>query len=220
MKNIKAVLRNIELFSSLSDEDIDKLAAISKMEHYSPGSIVFYENDSLSHIYYLAEGRVKLYKIDKFDNEIFLNDVKEDAFIYLVKKTYKHEFVCSTFYSVETLSEAQILLIDIEKFKHMFIGRYEILTGVLHETYNLLEQFQYIINRDLIYDGTAKVAHMLCNNLEDFNKMKKNDIAYRLHIQPETLSRIVKKLQKEGCIEIENRNVTILNRAALEKHYK
>ena len=220
MKNIKAVLRNIELFESLNEEEIDKLASISKIEHYTPNSIVFYENDNLSHIYYLIEGRVKLYKIDKFNNEIFLNDMRDDSFIYLVKKTYKNEVVCSTFYSVETLSEAEILVIDIEKFKNMFISKYEILSGVLHETYKLLAQFQYIINRDLIYDGTAKVAHMLCNDLEEFNRLKKNEIAYHLHIQPETLSRIVKKLEKEGYIKVENRNVTILNRSGLESFFK
>ena len=220
MKNLRAVLRNIELFDSLSEEEIEKLASISKIEHYAPNSIVFYENDNLSHIYYLIEGKVKLYKIDKFNNEIFLNDVKDDSFIYLIKKTYRNEVVCSTFYSVETLTEAEILTIDIEKFKNMFISKYEILSGVLHETYKLLAQFEYIINRDLIYDGTAKVAHMLCNNLEEFNNLKKNEIAYHLHIQPETLSRIVKKLEKEGYIKVKDRNVTILNRSALEKFFK
>ena len=220
MKNIKAVLRNIELFESLNDEEIDKLASISKIEHYAPKSIVFYENDTLSHIYYLIEGRVKLYKIDKFDNEIFLNDMKDNSFIYLVKKSARNEVVCSTFYSVETLTEAEILVIDIEKFKNMFLSKYEILSGILHETYKLLAQFQYIINRDLIFDGTAKVAYMLCNNLEEFNKLKKNEIAYHLHIQPETLSRIVKKLEKEGYIKMENRTVTILNRKALESFFK
>ena len=220
MRNIKAVLRNIELFESLNDEEIEKLASISKIEHYAPNSIVFYENDNLTHIYYLIEGRVKLYKIDKFNNEIFLNDMKDDSFVYLIKKTYRNEVSCSTFYSVETLTEVDILVIDIEKFKNMFISKYEILAGVLHETYKLLAQFQYIINRDLIYDGTAKIAYMLCNELEEFNTLKKNEIAYHLHIQPETLSRIIKKLEKEGYIKIENRNVTILNRKGLESFFK
>ena len=220
MKNIKAVLRNIDLFASLSDEEISKLASISKIEHYAPGSIVFYENDNLLHIYYLIEGRVKLYKIDKFNNEIFLNDLKEGAFIYLITQMFQNAYVCSTFYSVETVTESDILLIDIEKFKHYCTSRYEILSGILQETYKMLLQYQYIISRDLIFDATAKVAHMLCNRLDDFNKMKKNDIAYRLHIQPETLSRILKKLQKEGFIKIENRTVTILNRDALENLYK
>ena len=220
MRNTEAVLRNIELFDSLNEEEIKKLASISKIEHYAPNSIVFYENDDLSNVYYLIEGKVKLYKIDKFDNEIFFTDLKDDSFIYLIKKTVKNEVVCSTFYSVETLKESDVLLIDIEKFKHMFMHKYEILQGVLHETYKLVARLQYIINRDLIFDGSAKVAYMLCHNLDEFNSMKKNEIAYHLHIQPETLSRIVKKLQKEGLIRIENKEVMILDRARLENLYK
>ncbi len=220
MKDIKAFLRNIDLFSSLSENELDILASISKIENYTKNSIVFYENDTLSNIYYLINGKVKLYKIDKFNNEIFLNELQEGSFIYLVKNSNKNRVVCSTFYSVETSEESDLLLIDIEKFKKIFLKKYEILDKVLDETYKMIEQFQYIINRDLVYDGTAKVVHMICNNLEEFNKLKKNDIAYRLHIQPETLSRIVKKLEKNGYIEIENRNVTILNRRALENLYR
>ncbi len=220
MKDIKAILRNIELFDSLNEEEIERLASISKIEHYAKNSILFYEHDRLSNIYYLIDGKVKLYKIDKFNNEIFLNELKQDSFIYLVKNSNKNRVVCSTFYSVETVEESNVLLIDIDKFKHNFLHKYEIIDGILDETYKMIEQFQYIINRDLVYDSTAKVVHMICNNLEEFNRLKKNDIAYHLHIQPETLSRIVKKLEKSGLIQIENRNVTILNRTALEDLYK
>jgi CRP/FNR family transcriptional regulator len=220
MKDIKALLENIDLFSSLNEEELAHLASISKVEHYSKKSIVFYEHENLSNIYYLLRGKVKLYKIDKFNNEIFLSDLTMGNFIYLIKNTNKLHVECKTFYSVETLEESDVLLIDIEKFKKKFLFKYEILEGILNETYKMMQKCQYIINRDLVYDGTAKIAHMLCNSLDEFNSMKKNDIAYRLHVQPETLSRIVKKLQNKKLIAIEQKNVTILNRPALEDLYK
>ena len=220
MKDLQNILKNIDLFSSLDDKEIELLSSFSKVEHYAKNSIVFYENDTLSHIYYLINGKVKLYKIDKFNNEIFLNELKHDSFIYLVKNSNKNRVACNTFYSVETVEESDVLLVDIEKFKRTFVSKYEILDKILDETYKMIEQFQYIINRDLVYDSTAKVVHMICNQLDEFNRLKKNDIAYHLHIQPETLSRIVKKLEKQGYIQIDNRNVTILNRQALEKFYK
>ena len=51
-----------------------------------------------------------------------------------------------------------------------------------------------------VLDGTAKVAHMLAQELGEFNALKKQEIAYILNIQPETLSRILKKLHRDGVI--------------------
>ena len=65
----------------------------------------------------------------------------------------------------------------------------------------------------------AKVAHMLCNDLESFNSMKKHEIAYLLHLQPETLSRILKKLNRNGLIEIDGK-VTIKNLKSLKMIYE
>ena len=218
--NIQSVLQNISLFSSLSLQELEYIASFCKIVHYAKKSIIFYENDALHFVFYLLKGEVKLYKIDKYNNEIFLNDLKGGSFIYLPKKISKTKQQHRTFYSVETLKESTMLLIDIEKFTKEFIHKPEILEKILTETYTMMSRYEYIISRDLVFDSTAKVVHMLCTKLEEFNKLKKNDIAYHLHIQPETLSRIIKKLQKAQLIALENKVVTILNKPALEKMYK
>ncbi len=84
----------------------------------------------------------------------------------------------------------------------------------------MIQQMQCIISRDVVFDGTAKVAHMLINDLETFNALKKHEIAYMLHIQPETLSRILNKLTRNGVIEIDKNNVVILNTQELKDIYE
>jgi CRP/FNR family transcriptional regulator len=79
---------------------------------------------------------------------------------------------------------------------------------------------QCIISRDVVFDGTAKVAHMLVNELDTFNRLKKHEIAYMLHIQPETLSRILNKLTRNETIEIEKNSVVILNIQELKEIYE
>ena len=84
----------------------------------------------------------------------------------------------------------------------------------------MIQQLQCIISRDVVFDGTAKVAHMLVNDLKNFNAFKKHETAYMLHIQPETLSRILKKLTRNGIIEIEKNCVKILNLDELRDIYE
>ena len=56
---------------------------------------------------------------------------------------------------------------------------------------------------------------MLNQDLEMFNKLKRQDVSFMLHIQPETLSRVLKRLVKNGTINIENGEVTIENEEEL-----
>ncbi len=49
-------------------------------------------------------------------------------------------------------------------------------------------QLQSLVNRELVFDATAKVAYMLVSDLNMFNKLKRQDVSFMLHIQPETLS--------------------------------
>ena len=55
-------------------------------------------------------------------------------------------------------------------------------------------QLQCIVNRELVFDATAKVAFMLNQDLDMFNKLKRQEVSFMLHIQPETLSRVFKKI--------------------------
>ncbi len=81
-------------------------------------------------------------------------------------------------------------------------------------------QLQCIVNRELVFDATAKVAFMLTQDLEVFNKLKRQQVSCMLHIQPETLSRVLKKLLRNGTINIENAEVTIINEEELISIFK
>ena len=87
----------------------------------------------------------------------------------------------------------------------------ELLEVLLNKTH----QLQCIVNRELVFDATAKVAFMLSQDLEMFNRLKRQEVSFMLHIQPETLSRVLKRLVRNGTINIENGEVTIENEEEL-----
>ena len=92
----------------------------------------------------------------------------------------------------------------------------ELLEILLKKTH----QLQCIVNRELVFDATAKVAFMLNQDLEMFNKLKRQEVSFMLHIQPETLSRVLKRLVRNETIEIENGEVTITNKESLISIFK
>ena len=75
---------------------------------------------------------------------------------------------------------------------------------------------QCIINRELVFDATSKVAHMLYNDLTIFNMQKRTEVSFILHIQPETLSRVLKRMTRNDIIKITKGQIEILDHNQLK----
>ena len=211
--SIQETIRKISFFNNLNDEQIDLIASISFVSTYSNNSILYYESDTNNNILFLVEGLIKIYKVDKFDNEIFLYHIYKNSMISELSSIKQSDIYC--FSNAEFIEDSIILSINFEKFQEYFLSK-NILTVELMEV--LLEkthQLQCIVNSELVFDATAKVAFMISQDLEMFNKLKRQEVSFLLHIQPETLSRVLKRLTRNGIIQIDNGNVIISNQEEL-----
>ncbi len=213
------LLKNMPFFNCLDDDILEQLSQIATMKKHVYSDVLFYEKDSQNEIFYLVEGAIKFYKVDRFDNEIFLYKIISNSIIFDISK-FCEEHVMSCYANAEFLEDSKVLVFNNIKLRELMQTNHDFMKIVLKESFRMIQQLQCIISRDVVFDGTAKVAHMLVNDLRNFNTLKKHEIAYMLHIQPETLSRILKKLTRNGVIEIEKNCVKILNLDELREIYE
>jgi CRP/FNR family transcriptional regulator len=61
---------------------------------------------------------------------------------------------------------------------------------------------------------------MLYDNLELYNRLKKQEISYRLNIQPATLSRVLAKFIRLGLIVEEDHKTVVLKKEELTRYFK
>ena len=214
-----SLIASLPLFEGLNKEDIDRISSFCSVRSHKEGDVLFYEKDTKDSIYYIIEGSVKFYKVDRFDNEIFLYKLYSNSLIFNVSKMIDSFFI-SCYANAEFLEDSKILSIQSTPFREMIYSHHALTTRILEESFKMVQQMQCIISRDVVFDGTAKVAHMLVHDLHNFNRIKKHEIAYMLHIQPETLSRILNKLTRNGTIAIEKNAVVILNETELREIYE
>jgi len=211
--SIQESIRKISFFNNLNDEQIDLIASISNESNYSSNSILYYESDANNNLLFLVDGLIKIYKVDKFDNEIFLYHIYKNSMISELTSIKQNDIYC--FSNAEFIDDSTILSINFNKFKEHFLSKniltFELLEILLEKTH----QLQCIVNRELVFDATAKVAFMLNQDIEMFNKLKRQEVSFMLHIQPETLSRVLKRLTRNGVILVENGDVAIINKDAL-----
>ena len=211
-------IKSLDFFENLSDNQIDILSNFSFISKYEKDSILFYETDLKTNLLFLVSGLIKIYKYDKFDNEIFLYHIYSNSLISELSNINTNEIYC--FSNASFIEDSVVLSIDFLKLQEHFLNNNLLVKELMSSLLKKTNQLQSLVNRELVFDATAKVAYMLVSDLKMFNNLKRQDVSFMLHIQPETLSRVLKKLSRDNSIEIENQQVIIKDEIALNSIFK
>lgn len=216
--NLHNIIKEISLFRNLNEDQITFISSISTIEKYPIKSILYYESDVSNNFQFLINGLIKVYKVDKFGNEIFLYHIYENSMISELSSLDDSEIYC--FSNAEFMEDSIILNVNFERLQKHFLSKNILISELIEILLEKTHQLQYIVNRELVFDATAKVAFMLKQELHVFNKLKRQEVSFMLHIQPETLSRVLKKLNRNRVITIENNEVLIKDEEALISIFK
>lgn len=210
---------SLNFFDSLTKEQKIQISEFSKVVNYPKNWILYYENETTTDLLFMQSGLLKVYKIDKFENEIFLYHINEGEMISELSSLLTDKITCYS--NAEFVEDSKILAINYEQLKNQFFQKNILTMKFIEELANKTQKLQCIINRELVFDSTAKVAFILCQDLKIFNKSKRNEISFMLHIQPETLSRVLSKFKRSEFIDIDkDSNIFILQKDELEAIYR
>ena len=206
----KNTIASLDFFSLLSEEQVDQLSSISVISRYPKEYVVHYEKKENNSLLFLLSGLAKAYKID---NEIFLHYIYENSLISEISNI--RQDTLNSFSNITLLEDSQILQIDYKRFKEIFLDKGYLCSEFTNEIILRSQKLQSLINREFIFNSVVKVAMMLHDDLEIFNKLKRAEISLILHIQPETLSRVLNRLKRDNIIDSKNGKIVILDKEAL-----
>jgi len=216
--DIKKAIDYLDFFSNLSEDRIDDLISISSIKSYSANCLLHYEKSQHTQLLFLVDGLAKAYKIDKHDNEIFLYHIQSNHLISEIS-TIKEDYLIS-YSNILFLEDSQILAIDYKLFKERFLDNGLLCLELTSEVIRQSRLLQDLVNREFIFDSVAKVAMMIDSDLNIFNKLKRYDVSLMLHIQPSTLSRVLRRLKHKGIIDIKRGEIEIIEQKELSKIYE
>ena len=212
MGKLKSV-REIQLFSGLSDENLKTLEKIAILKSFYTDEILFYEGDEPNYLYILTEGLLRLYKTDNKNNEVYLHQ--------FVPVTLVAEAACFEQMNYPAtarfITKGQVLKINYEKFKNEFLKDPEICISLITSLTQKIKILSNVIHKEMILNSEAKVACFISKHHELFLTLKNNQIASIINVSPETLSRMLTKLQRESIISIDKKHeITILDTDVLK----
>jgi len=201
-----------KIFRSATPEDISYLEKISIHEGYKKGAILFFEGSEPEYLYYLKNGVVKVYKTT-------LNQGKDITLNYILPRSFVGEFAVIKDreypFSAEMETDGEVIKFRAKEFMALIRRRINLSNEFIEYMADKIQKnYEYCENL-MEKNVRKKIAKFLKEHEDLFFKLNKNKIASILNITPETFSRTLKEMKKEGLI-IE-RTVVKINREKLEE---
>jgi CRP/FNR family transcriptional regulator len=201
-------LDTICLFSSLNNEQLELLNKFSTIKSFKEGNILFYEGDSPSHLYFLLDGLVKLYRYDARNTVTILDYYYNQSLIgeaaSLQQTPYQTTAECDT--------DSTILMVEYDGFSEHFLRNPDVALQLIMQ---LVKKVKSLMNNRVPLTSMQKIAQLIYENSDLFTKLKKYKIAAILNMTPETFSRNLKTLKKERIITYGGGDFKVLDQARL-----
>lgn len=209
--DIKERLKQHHLFSKLTDLQLDRVYKYSQISKLDEGQILFNQSEKVKAFYMVLRGRIKLFRMSADGQEKIIEIVKPgevfaEALMFVDKTDYP--------VSSAALSETEVLCINSEQFKNMLWDSTETCLLLLGDMSFRLRKLVNEIDKLTLHSGTCRVASYLVQEMPEGKsefalEIPKNIIAARLSIKPETFSRIIKSLNKQGILSIDGNSVVV-----------
>lgn len=204
-------LKDIPLFSGLSDTYLSELETHMHLKRYDKDCIVFYEEENSDYLHILLEGDVRLYKTTPSNKEIYLHGMTAPSALALYPALERESFPASCAF----LSNGIVGLLPLDKL-HSCLENIDFSLAMIKAISKRMRLLENLLHKETVFSAEAKVADLISNNAKVFQHMKNNEIASILNMTPETFSRILTKLKKEKIIAIDDHVVTILDKNGLQ----
>lgn len=215
MDKNKAVKIFMNNFINSDDNEIFKeLNSITKVKIIDNKDILFTEGQRAEYFYYIISGNIKLSKITASGKESVIRIVHDNE-IFAEATLYGRDI-----YPVNSsaINKTTLLAISLKGFQELCAKNN---TFVLKLFITMSHQLRYLV--DMVNDlSSTDTTNRLLKYLYSLKEKRgssviklpvpKRDLAMLLGAAPETISRLFAKLQNDGFIKINGKEITILDK--------
>lgn len=208
------------LFKGIPRDQIEKLSRIVVDKIFKRGETVFSEGDEAKGFYLTISGRVKIFKLSSEGKEQILHLIGPGEPFGEVPMFAGESFPANA----EAIVESRILFFPRASFVELIKGEPYLAMNMLSVLSRRLQEFTRLIGDLSLKEVPGRLAAYLLylsDREEKADKLEldiaKGQLASLLGTIPETLSRILGKMENQGLIQVQGRRIRLLERKALEE---
>lgn len=199
----KAFLRRVPLLQSLSEIQMDQVAAGSVRKNFPKGRTIVSEGEPSQSLYILLSGRAKVQRSDSEGKEVILAVIGSGEFfgeMSLIDDAPRSA-------SIITLESCDFMSINKDSFKSMLLQSPEVCMQIMRGLVRRLREADQKIETLALMDVYGRVARVLLDFSENVggelvvkSKLPRQEIAKMIGASREMVSRVMKGLEIDGYI--------------------
>lgn len=205
------------LWTCLTDEEVDQFNRKVICREYTPGETVFMEGDPCKGLYFVKSGLVGVRKIDIEGQSTLLRLAsKGDTLGYrpfLAKQPHR---ACA-----EVIEDARICFIDAQTIRSILLNNHELGVEFLECTARALGEAEEQLFKMAVLNVDTRVIHLLVlfhdrwgSHLEDGSvnirlPITRDDMASMIGAHPDSVTRAIRHLESKGLMQVDGRSFRI-----------
>jgi CRP/FNR family transcriptional regulator len=220
---VSSILKGTPLFAALTDAELEALAARTAVRSYASGELLFSEGDPCAGLFLIASGRIRIYKGSASGREQVLT-VEGPGGSIAELPVFDGEAYPASAAALET---SELLFVSRKDFRSVCMEHPEVALKVLQVVGARLRRLVGIIEELSFSTVRSRLISWLLRHAEAEGRLGERgavlllsvghqEIASQIGTVRELVSRNLARLQAEGFISVNGREVTILDRAGLQ----
>jgi len=219
IEEIKRVLANFTLFHELTDLELTNVANIAIARDWKKQSHVFLQGDPLQNVYFIYDGKIKIYKSDVNGKEQIVAIAKKGEMFPHVGFFRKGDYPAYA----EVLEPSTLIAVPISKFESVLIDNPELCIKVFKVLGEKIVDLQDRLEEQILNNTYEQIIKLLIRlaqkhgiEQEDGTILLKSeftnkDLANMIGTTRETISRTLTKMKKDELIEVDDRGNMIVD---------
>lgn len=197
-----------DFFAQLNDESLRKLARIEERRDSEAGAVLFLEEQEGTTVYRLVSGSVRLFRTAADGKEVTIHFAEPgDLFAEIVlfeRDTYPVSAVVETHSVLTAIPRDRFLgLLDDPEFREDFLHN-------LATKIRFLSEQLYVLNTMDARERLLRYLQTRYGGRRDIrSELSKQDTAAAISVRPETLSRALKTMERDGVLSWHGDRITI-----------
>jgi CRP-like cAMP-binding protein len=209
-------LRNVPIFNELSDQDLEKIAALGIRKKYRKSSVILLEEETGAALFVIVSGKVKIVRMDDDGREVILSILSDSDFfgeMAILDGLTRSASAVAT-------AKSELLMIHRKDFISLLNDYPRVAIALLRELTTRLRKADAQIKSLSLKDAAGRVANVILQLADEIGMFRKGrveidelplqqDMANMAGTSRETISRMLHRFIKKGYLLLQGNKLII-----------
>ncbi|PAV29212.1 Crp/Fnr family transcriptional regulator [Virgibacillus profundi] len=223
-ESVRDLLQRFAIFKDLTDFEMEPIIELAKNRLYRHGAHIFMQGDPLTNVYFIHQGKIKIYKTDFHGKEQIVNVLQPgDMFPhqgFFRKDNYPAH--------AEVLEDAVLIYIPIHLFENFLITHPEICIKLFRVLGDIIVDLQGRLEEKILHNTYEQIIMLLLrlsrsygkettdNQVRILTQFTNRELANMIGSSRETVSRTLTQLKKKKLVSQDKAGFIVLDTDGLD----